>query len=221
MDDLFLADHPGVGAVRQQRAERLAQQSCHGLGDPLRRHGPGMLTVIGNQCAVSGPAKAVRLLKDRVEHRRKIAGRAVDYLQDLRGRGLLLQCLACLGDQPRIFDRDHRLVGEGADQLDLPLAKWLDPLPRQADGADHNALAQQRHAQAGTSSAKGSRLRHIKLWVRSDIGMWITRASSTVRPVTLPRLGGRGPIFWSAAVNSEGKPNSAASRLRPPSSRWM
>jgi hypothetical protein len=30
--------------------------------------------------------------------------------------------------QPRVLDRDHRLVGEGADQLDLPLGERLDPL---------------------------------------------------------------------------------------------
>ena len=44
-----------------------------------------------------------------IEHRREIAGRGVDDLQHLGGRGLLLQCLARLSDQPRILHRDHRL----------------------------------------------------------------------------------------------------------------
>jgi hypothetical protein len=46
---------------------------------------------------VGGAAKAVRFFQDRVEHRREVAGRAVDYLQDFGGRGLLLQRLARLG----------------------------------------------------------------------------------------------------------------------------
>ena len=46
--------------------------------------------------------------------------------EDLRRRRLLLQRLgqlACarlhLVEQPHVLDRDHRLVGEGLDQLDL------------------------------------------------------------------------------------------------------
>ena len=31
----------------------------------------------------------------------------------------------CLGDEPSILDRDHRLIGEGADQFDLPFGKRL------------------------------------------------------------------------------------------------
>ena len=47
-------------------------------------------------------------------------------LQHLRGRRLLLQRLGQfararlhLVEQPHVLDRDHRLVGEGRDQLDL------------------------------------------------------------------------------------------------------
>ena len=150
-----------------------------------------MLAVIGHQCAVRprkgcAPPRGSRRILGRGARRR------IDDLQDLGGRGLLLQCLAGLGDQPRILDRDHRLVSKGTDQFDLALAERLDPLPRQADGADHNALAQQRHAQAGTNSAGVAPAAHQT--PRPAIS-GITRASSAVRPVTLPRLGGRGPIF--------------------------
>ena len=50
-----------------------------------------------SQLAIKGPqnaerrlAEAHRLVEHRVEHRREVAGRAVDDLQDLGGRGLLL-----------------------------------------------------------------------------------------------------------------------------------
>src|SRR6516225_2752559 len=61
------------------------------------------------QTAVAGIAQAVRLLDDRTEHGGEVARRAIDDLQYLCGRGLLLQCLARLGDEPRILHRDHRL----------------------------------------------------------------------------------------------------------------
>ena len=56
----------------------------------------------------------------------QIEGRTADHLEDFRGGGLLLERLAqllgpCLHllEQPDVVDCDHRLVGEGIDQLDL------------------------------------------------------------------------------------------------------
>ena len=58
-------------------------------------------------------------------------GELLMTLQHLRGRGLLLQCLGELArallhlvEQPHVLDRDHRLVGEGRDQLDLLVGEW-------------------------------------------------------------------------------------------------
>ena len=78
-----------------------------------------------------GPAQPHRLFQHRIEHRRQIAGRGVDDLQHLGGRGLLFQRLALFGHQPRVLDRDHRLIGEGADKFDLPVGERLDPLARE------------------------------------------------------------------------------------------
>src|SRR5215471_13283317 len=58
------------------------------------------------------PAKAERLLQDRVEHRRQIARRGIDDLQYLGGCGLLLQGLARLGQETRVLHRNDRLRGE-------------------------------------------------------------------------------------------------------------
>jgi hypothetical protein len=55
------------------------------------------------------------------------------------------RCAPQFGKQPRILHRDDRLVGKGADQLDLPLSERLDPFPREIDGAEHGLLAQERH----------------------------------------------------------------------------
>ena len=51
-----------------------------------------------------------------------------------------------LRQQPRILDRDDRLIGECPDKFDLPVSKWFDPLPREQDDADRFAFPQQRHA---------------------------------------------------------------------------
>ena len=58
-------------------------------------------------------------------------GELRDDLQHLGGRGLLLQRLGQLArarlhlvEQPHVLDRDHRLVGEGRDQLDLLVGEW-------------------------------------------------------------------------------------------------
>jgi hypothetical protein len=44
-----------------------------------------------------------------------------------------------------VLDRDDRLVGEGADEFDLPLGERLDPLPREIDRAEHGPFAQERY----------------------------------------------------------------------------
>ena len=50
---------------------------------------------------------------DRVEHRLHVRRRAGDDLQDFGRAGLSLQRLPCLIEQPRVLDRDQRLVAEG------------------------------------------------------------------------------------------------------------
>src|SRR5712692_2902718 len=81
--------------------------------------------VVSEKMAVSSLAEPHHLFEHSVEHRREVAGRAVDDLQYLGGRGLLLKRFARLGDQPRVLHRDHRLIGKGAHQVDLPLGERL------------------------------------------------------------------------------------------------
>ena len=81
-------------------------------------------------------------LQHRLEHWREIAGRGIDDLQDLSGRGLLLQRFARLGNQPGIFQRDDRLIGEGADEFDLSFGERLHPCPAEIDRADHDFVTQ-------------------------------------------------------------------------------
>ena len=78
-----------------------------GSGKSMRPSKGAFVLVAGRQPATSlkaspskvhsVPTSARRLFEHRVEHRPEVAGRAVDDLQDLGGRGLLLQRLVALG----------------------------------------------------------------------------------------------------------------------------
>src|SRR5262245_65154509 len=71
--------------------------------------------VIGEHVTVSRLAEPDRSLEHRVEHRCEVAGRGIDDLQYLGGRGLLLQRLARLGQEPRVLHCDNRLRREVLD----------------------------------------------------------------------------------------------------------
>ena len=102
-------------------------------GTPSRRRPRETLAVVGLQAADSGAAQRVRLFQHRVEHRREVAGRGIDDPQHLGGRGLLLQGLARLGDQPRILHRDDRLRREILQQRDLLVGERPDLLAIDGD----------------------------------------------------------------------------------------
>src|SRR5215831_8922033 len=106
------------------------------------------------QGAACRAAVRARLFQYRLKDRLELTGRGVDDLQYLGRRGLLLQRLAQLGQQPRILDRNHRLVGEGAHQFDLPIRERLDPKAVKCDDADWLALAQERHPKYGASPGR-------------------------------------------------------------------
>ena len=70
------------------------------------------LAVEQKQAPERRAAQRVRLVQNCLEYRGEISGRRVDDAQNLGGRGLLLQRLARLGQQPRILDCDDRLCRE-------------------------------------------------------------------------------------------------------------
>src|SRR5262249_40527353 len=85
-----------------------------------------LLTVENHQIAQRRAAQAACLLQYRIEHWCQIARGGIDDVQYLGGRGLLLQCLACLGQEPRVFHCDDRLRREVLEQSDLFVGEWTD-----------------------------------------------------------------------------------------------
>jgi hypothetical protein len=99
----------------------------------VRCHYTELLAIVSCQRADGGAAEGVCLVEHRTEHRREVAGRAVDDLQHLRGRGLLVERLARLGHQPRILHRDDRLRREIFEQRDLLIGERPHLLAIDAD----------------------------------------------------------------------------------------
>jgi hypothetical protein len=126
--------------------------------------------VIGPEIAVDGVAQCASLIQYTLEYRSEIAGRGIDGLEDFGRRGLLFQGFPGLGDQPRVLQRDNGLVGKGADEFDLPVGEGLHPLSREIDRADHNPLAQKRHAEHGPRFPERHCLGYSVFGVGCDVG---------------------------------------------------
>ena len=157
----------------------------------------------------------MRLFQHRVEHRREIAGRGVDDLQYLGGRGLLLQRLARLGDQPRVLHRDDRLRGEVLQQRDLLVGKRPHLPAVDDDRAEQACVLAQRNDQDGacppsstSARAVGCRADRVS---SADSRRYVTRCSparSRLCAVPGTRLGRTARRRYSA--NSCGTPRIAA-----------
>src|SRR6266700_7385731 len=117
-----------------------------------------MLPLAEKQRPIGRTAKSSRLVEDRRKHRSKVTGRAVDDPQHLGGRGLLLQGLARLGDQPRILHRNDRLRREVLQQRDLLVGKWLDFLAEDVNRPKQGVVLTKGD---GQQSAHTTAIRHL------------------------------------------------------------
>ena len=96
--------------------------------------------------------------------------------QHLGGRRLLLQRLGEIArarlhlvEQPHVLDRDHRLVGEGGHQLDLPGGERLHRRVCQGQDPDQHAVPHQGNAQHGPVSAEAVSLGKIVLRIGQNV----------------------------------------------------
>src|SRR5262249_29662789 len=93
-------------------------------------------------------------LDERIENRLELGDRAADDLEHIGGGGLLLQRFTEIArarlhlvEQPYVLDRNHRLVGEGLDQLDLFVGKWSHDRAVHDEHTNRSSLPQERHTE--------------------------------------------------------------------------
>ena len=109
MDDNLAPRQQLEGATATANwANRQSLQPLDRVRLAMSRHQMEILAIIGPKCTVRGIAQAHCLLDYRIEHGREVAGRGIDHLQDLGGRGLLLTRFDKL-----TFEIGYPLIGIG------------------------------------------------------------------------------------------------------------
>ena len=148
-------------------AQRLDHIRCHiPRGDKA-----GALTFDCPENPIEPAAQPDRLFKDDIEYRGEVTRRGIDDLQYLGGRGLLLQRLARLSDQPRVLHRDDCLCGEIFQKSDLLVGKRANLLAVDGKSSEHRLVLAQRHHQNRADTAE----------VKERTRQWEARAIPLVR----------------------------------------
>ena len=88
------------------------------------RSQPVDISILFKNGALFGLTKLGGGCGERAQHGLQFEGRAADDLEHVGGCRLLLQRLAKLAEETRVFGRDHGLGREIRQQINLFLAKW-------------------------------------------------------------------------------------------------
>ena len=91
IEDALPSEHPRRTGSRTVHARAVAQVAGESRGHATKRHRPKLPPVIRIKLAERRLTQPHRLFEHRVEHCSEIAGRAVDDLQHIGGRGLLFR----------------------------------------------------------------------------------------------------------------------------------
>ena len=111
-------------------------------------------------------AEASGACDDRIQHGLDISRRAADDLQDLRGRGLLLQGFPQLVEKPRVLDRDDGLTGEILDEGDLLVGERPHLLTINPKRAGQPILVEHGHYQHGAGTGRLDE--RYRRWLRAQ-----------------------------------------------------
>ena len=179
-------------------------------------------------------AQLARALRDRLQHGLHVGRRLADHAQHLGGRRLPLERLLGLVEQPRVLDRDHRLVGERLRERDLLVVETPGGRAQDRDAADRlcpRAAAATNRQDLYPSAIASSCIRANSFALSAVSATLTTRESRMQVPAPLPRSSGHGfsmPGPRAAPVSSDRRPirsrsplgNTSATAL-PAKSRWQ
>src|SRR5439155_22734704 len=106
---------------------------------------------------VVGTNDAGRAFDNRIQDGLDVSGGLADDPQDVVGSGLLLEGLRLfprlllqLIKEADVFESDHRLIGEGLEQLDLSISKWARLCTSRDEPPDDLILLQKPNAEERT-----------------------------------------------------------------------
>ena len=138
---------------------------------------------------------------DGVERRAQLVAHVGEELRLVLARLRELAALVLdFVEQPHVLDRDHRLVGEGGQEFDLPIGKGAHDVTCQSEHADQNAFTHERHTEDGTMLSEPLCLEPGEFWIGKHIGDLDHRRSSATRPARDPRPG--ATLGRSCCMNS-------------------
>src|SRR5262249_35685633 len=139
-----------------QRGIRASVHLEHIGGQAVVRDEVEELAVEPGDEAILGLAEARHALGGHVGHRLDVRQQATDDVEHLAGRGLVFESLGQLLrarlhliEQPHVLNRDHRLVGEGLNQLDLLIGERLYGPSYERNHANRISFAQQGNSKGG------------------------------------------------------------------------
>ena len=138
-----------------------------------------LLAVVAERAREHRVAQRDGVAHDGVKHRLNVGRRAANDLENLGGRRLPLERLLRLVEQAHVLDRDHRLAGEGLEELHLLVAEQSGVGTGNGDGADGLTFAHHRHAERG---AKPGQLRHR---LNAYSGSASTSGRCTIEPLRI------------------------------------
>src|SRR5262249_52448155 len=90
-------------------------------------------------------AKPRRRFSKSVEHSLEVESRTANQLENIRGRGLLLQRLPQFIEQPGVLDGDDGLISEILHQRDLFVGERTYLLPVDANDTDQRIVLERGH----------------------------------------------------------------------------
>src|SRR5262249_54030908 len=163
--------HSPRGSKRCTRARIDEGTRCVERGKKVKK-----LAIPAIDIAKLGVANAYSILQHSCEHRLKITGRATDNPQHLRGGRLLFKRFGQLArallfglEQPRVLNRDHCLIGEGFDQLDLLVRERTYSAALQDEHTNRDPLSQKRHAQECAKVADSCEFTELEFRISKNV----------------------------------------------------
>ena len=122
---------------------------------PVVRHRSKSVAIDATNHRIVRIAQPSRILGNHIQHRLNVRRRAGDDTQNFARRSLLLQRLLEFLEQPDVLDGDHRLVGEGFEQLDLRRGEGAHLGATRGQVSNEFPLLTKGNDQEGTPAAGG------------------------------------------------------------------